>query len=111
MLLLTMTFTSEEAAALIKSLTPCDTRAARTPPAAPQPAPLPKMPSRQIPVLLTRNEVSRMTGESAARIYAAFANGDLLPDAVTSNAAPLFALENLPALKSLLEKTNTTIAL
>ena len=106
-----MTFTSEEAAALIESLTPYAPRAARTPPAAPQPPPLPKMPSRQIPVLLTRNEVSRMTGESAARIYAAFANGDLLPDAVTSNAAPLFALENLPALKSLLEKTNTTIAL
>ena len=104
-----MTFTSEEAAALIESLTPCDTRAARTPLAAPQPAPLPKMAARPIPVLLTRNEVSRLTGESAARIYAAFASGALLPDAVTSTASPLFALENLPALKLLLEKNNAAI--
>ena len=106
-----MIFTDDEAAALLESLTPYAPRAVRKPFAETQPAPLPKMPSRPIPVLLTRNEVSRMTGESAARIYAAFANGDLLPDAVTSTAAPLFALENLPALKVLLEKTNSAVTL
>ena len=107
-----MHFTNEEAAELLAALSPPPAaRPVRKPFAETQPAPLPKMTPRQIPVLLTRNEVSRLTGESATRIYAAFANGSLLPDAVTSTAAPLFALENLPALKALHEKTNSTVAL
>ncbi len=62
-------------------------------------------------VLLTRNEVSRMTGQPASRIYAAFADGELHPDAVTSTAAPLFALENLSAIKAALERQNSTVIL
>lgn len=62
-------------------------------------------------MFLTRNEVSRASGVSASRIYAAFDSGDLLPDAVTTTAAPLFALESLPAIKALLDKSNSTVQL
>lgn len=63
-------------------------------------------PQRSLPVLMTRSELSRATGAPAGQIYRAFEAGELLPDAVTTTASPLFALESLPAIRAILEKSN-----
>lgn len=68
-------------------------------------------PPRHLDVFLTRNELAKVTSVAPGKVFRAFAEGALTPDAVDTNGHPLFLMNRLPALKAILEKQNSSIIL
>lgn len=66
-------------------------------------------PPRHLDVFLNRAELSRAASASTAKVYRAFADGALTPDALDTHGHPLFLMVRLPALKAALEKENAAI--
>lgn len=67
-------------------------------------------PPRAVDVFMSRAELARVAGVPTGRVFRAFADGALTPDAVDAKGAPLFLLVRLPLLKAALEKHNAAIA-
>lgn len=73
---------------------------------------LPPPPSpRSLDVFLSRASLARVSGQPTGKVFRAFADGELTPDACDTHGHPLFLMERLPLLKLTLERSNTTIQL
>ncbi|MEN9572424.1 MAG: hypothetical protein RL514_279 [Verrucomicrobiota bacterium] len=64
-------------------------------------------PPRSLDVFLSRAELARIASAPMARVYRAFADGALTPDALDTHGQPLFLMQRLPLLKAELEKLNS----
>lgn len=72
-------------------------------------APLPTVAPRNLDVFVNRAELAHAASAPLQKVYRAFADGALTPDATDSHGHPLFLLCRLPALKSALDKSNAPV--
>lgn len=71
-------------------------------------ADLPPRPSpRNLDVFLSRAALARVTSQPTGKVFRAFADGALTPDALDTHGHPLFLMVRLPLLKIALEKSNS----
>ena len=97
-----MNFTDEQAAELLASLDPPAARAVRKPTVLEVATPSP----RNLDVFMSRAELARAASLPTGKVFRAFADGELTPDALDTHGAPLFLICRLAMLKEVLEKGN-----
>ena len=61
---------------------------------------------RSLDVFMSRAELARAAAVPTGKVFRAFADGELTPDAWDTHGAPLFLIARLAMLKGVLEKGN-----